>query len=211
MSTLVRASAQLLEDAELVLHLGAAGDEHEGPLDVAEKPSEHLQLLLEEKAGVRRQQSSDALRRGVSAVRGAERVVDEDVHPVGEPSRRLGIVLRLAGVEAGVLEHGETLVRDQLAQALGNRRDREGRIGALRPPEVRADRHVRGVPLEEKLERRQRRPDARVVRDAPVLERHVEIGADEDLLPRDVSLSNRARPAHGYDRSLAMTSTSRHE
>ncbi len=140
MSTTVRASAQLLEDAELVLDLRAARDEHERPLDVAEKSSEHLQLLLEQKPGVRRQEPGDALRRSVRAVRGAERVVDEDVHPRGESSRRLGIVLRLARVEARVLEHGETLVRDQLAQALGNRRDRECRIGSLRPSEVRADR-----------------------------------------------------------------------
>ena len=41
----VRTAAQLLEDAELVLHLGAARDEHERPLDVAEQPSEHLELL----------------------------------------------------------------------------------------------------------------------------------------------------------------------
>ena len=72
----------------------------------------------------------------------------------------------------------------------------ERRILALRPAEVRADADRRGAALEQQLERRQRRADARVVGDGAVLERDVQVGADEDDLPRDVGVTDRARQPH---------------
>ncbi len=107
---LVRAAAEVDEDAELVLDLGPARDEDERALDLADQASEHLQLLLEQHAGVGGEQPRDAHGRGVCAVRGAERVVDEQVAAFGEPPGRLRVVLRLAGVEARVLEHLHALV-----------------------------------------------------------------------------------------------------
>ena len=59
----VRPAAEVLEDAELVLDLGAARDEHERPLDVAEQPAELLELPLEQQPGVGRQQVRDTLGR----------------------------------------------------------------------------------------------------------------------------------------------------
>src|SRR6185312_9331175 len=47
----VRLAAQVTKHAELVLDLGAAGDEHERPLDVAKQLSELLQLALEQQSG----------------------------------------------------------------------------------------------------------------------------------------------------------------
>jgi hypothetical protein len=50
----------------------------------------------------------------VRAVRGPERVEDEQVAPVGEPAGESGIVLRLARIEARVLEHLDALVGEEL-------------------------------------------------------------------------------------------------
>ena len=69
----------------------------------------------------------------------AERVVDEEVAPLRELARELGVVLRLARVEARVLEHLDPLVRKERAQVLAHGLDPERGILALRPAEVRAD------------------------------------------------------------------------
>ena len=115
-------------------------------------------------------------------MRRAEGVVDEEVAALGELARELRVVLRLAGVEARVLEHLDPLVRQERAQPPPDRLDPRRRILALRPAEVRADADAGRAPLEQQLERRQRRADARVVGDLPVLERDVQVGADEDGL-----------------------------
>jgi hypothetical protein len=44
-----------------------------------------------------------------------ERVLHEDVPALGEASRAVGVVLRLARIEARVLEHLDALVREELA------------------------------------------------------------------------------------------------
>ena len=49
----------------------------------------------------------------------------------GELARERRVVLRLARVEARVLEHGDALVREELPQPRRDRRDRERRIGPL--------------------------------------------------------------------------------
>ena len=69
---------------------------------------------------------------------------------------------------------------------------------------------MRSVVQEEVLERGQRCADARVVGDAAVLERDVQIRPDENALSGDVGLANGARPVH-YAGSLPIRSTSRHE
>ena len=56
----VRLAAEVLQDAELVIHFRAAADEHEGPLDVTEQPAEMLELAEQQQSGVRRQQPRDA-------------------------------------------------------------------------------------------------------------------------------------------------------
>ena len=61
---------------------------------------------------------------------------------------------------------------------------------------MRADAHLGGAALEQQRERRQRGADARVVGDLAVLERHVEIRADEDGLARDVGVADGTRLAH---------------
>ena len=111
----VRALSEALEHADLVVDLRAARDEHEGPLDLAEQPAEHLELTLEQKPGVGGKHVCHALGGGVRPVRRAEGVVDVEVPASGEPGCARGIVLRLAGIEAGVLEHLDPVVGEQLA------------------------------------------------------------------------------------------------
>ena len=79
---------------------------------------------------------------------------------------------------------------------LAHRLDPAGGVFALRPAEVGADADALDSSLEQQLERRQCGADAGVVGDLPVLERDVEVGADEDGLAVDVGVANRARQAH---------------
>jgi hypothetical protein len=103
-------------------------------------------------------------------------------------------------MEAGVFEHRDARIVDERAQVLLHRPKGQCRILVLRAAQVRAEPHLRGVTLEQKLDRRQRSPDPRVVRDMPVLERDVEVDAREHALARDVGVPNGAGPVHGYKR-----------
>ena len=125
------------------------------------------------------QQVRDALGRGVRAVRGAEGVVDVDVGERRVALGELGVVLRLARLEADVLEHHDvavghvvevgrpsaTSVAEQLAQALGDRPQRELGLAVLRPAEVRRRARSRAPRSRSSSMRRQRGADARVVGD----------------------------------------------
>ena len=145
-------------------------------------------------------------------MRRAERVVDVEVAAVGELAGEALVVLRLARVEARVLEHRHAVVAEELGDALAHRRHRV--LGAvllgLRPAEVRADAHLARAAVEQQPQRRQRGLDAGVVGDAAVLERDVQVGPDEDDLPVDVGVANRARQ-RSLAASLFTRSTSRHE
>src|SRR6266576_5440816 len=80
-------AAELAQDAELVLHLGAAGDEHERPLDLAEQLAKLLELTLEQQACVCGQQLGHTDGRSVGSVNRPKRVLDEQVATVGELAR----------------------------------------------------------------------------------------------------------------------------
>ena len=190
----VGAAAEVAQHLELVLDLRAAGDQHERPLHLAEQLAELLQLALEQQARVGRKQLRDPDRGRVRPVDRAESVLDEQVTPLGELARELRVVLRLAGVEARVLEDVDPLVRKQLAQPPRHGRHRQGGVRPFRAAQVRADRHLRRVVLEQVLERRQRLADPVVVSDAAVLERHVQVGADQHVLAAHVGLPDGARP-----------------
>src|SRR5439155_25171145 len=79
---------------------------------------------------------------------------------------------------------------EELAEAPCYRAKALLRLGALRAPEMRTKRDSRAA-LEEVRDRRERRPDARVVGDRTVGERDVEIDADEDLLPGRIDVPDR--------------------
>jgi len=81
---LVCLAAEILQDAELVFNLGAARDQDERPLHLAEKFPELGELAFEQEPGIRRQQLSDADRRGMGPVHRSECVLHEEVVVVGE-------------------------------------------------------------------------------------------------------------------------------
>src|SRR5262249_15440837 len=78
----------------------------------------------------------------------------------------------------------------------------------LRPAEVRRQDEL-GVALEEPAQRRQRGVDAGGVADAAVLERHVEVGADEHALSGDVEIVQRAHAPRAYSFFPTRRETSR--
>ena len=71
-----------------------------------------------------------------------EGVLDEEIVVIGELSGEPRIVLRLARVEARVLEHAKTVVGQVLPQALCHWSDRERRVFSLGATEMRADRDL---------------------------------------------------------------------
>ena len=97
-----------------------------------------LELREQEKTRVGGQQLRDTDRRGVRPVRGAERVVDEEVTPLCKLAGELGSFFVSPGWKR-VLEHLDPLVRKERAQMLAHGLDPERGILALRPAEVRAD------------------------------------------------------------------------
>jgi hypothetical protein len=153
----------------------------------------------------------------VGAVRRAEGVVDVGVGECGQPSRQVGVVLGLARLEADVLEHDHVPVGhvieiggelhlglQELAQALGHRPQRQRLVAALGAAEVRRQ-HQPGAALAQALDRRQRRADARVVGDRALVQRDVEVDADEDPLAVDVEV------VEALHRTFWRTSTQRFE
>ena len=131
--------------------------------------------------------SRDADRRGVRAVRRAECVVHVEVAALGELAGEALVVLRLAR-DRSACSRARWTRSSATSSASRSRTGAIENFGAvllgLRPAEVRADAHLRAPAVEQQPERRQRGADARVVGDAAVLERDVEVRADEDDLAR---------------------------
>ena len=140
-------------------------------------------------------------------MRGAERVVDVDVGELGELRGELGVVLRLTLLVADVLEHEDVAGREvvgershvvaddrrrerhvgpgELGESIRRRAQRQLRLAILRATEV-GDEDQASTALAEFLDRRQRGADAGVVGDRAVIERDVEVDADEDPLTAQV-------------------------
>ena len=129
----VRGLQERVEHADLVRHLGAADHGHERPLRILEDALERAHLALQQPSGRARQQVGDGLRRRVRPVRGAERVVHVRIGQRGVASRQLGIVLRLAGLEAHVLEHHDVAVGDVVERRRRARPPRPAARPAGRP------------------------------------------------------------------------------
>ena len=74
---------------------------------------------------------------------------------------------------------------EEFTEARGGRGEREGRVrGALGAAQVRGDDHA-GARVGEGLDGGQDGADAAVVGDGGAVQRHVQVGADEDPLARD--------------------------
>ena len=151
--------------------------------------------------------------RGVCSVGGAERIINIELRQARELSGEVGVVLGLAFVESEVLEQQSPAIghsvgsrrriashrllakNDVRAEVLAEflRHRAEAHLGnglAFGASQMRGEDQARAG-AERFLERRQRGADARVVLDDAVLERHVEIGADEDPLATDLERIHR--------------------
>ena len=146
-------------------------------------------------------------------MRGPERVVDIDVRIRRELRREARVVLLLLGVEAQVLEQqrfawsqpldlvlranpervagDRHVLTDEQRQALGHRSKPEAVLDLpVRSAQV-AREHDAGAAGQQVADGRNRGANARVVGDLPVLERHVEVDAEEDPLSGGVEVANR--------------------
>ncbi len=154
-----------------------------------------------------------ALGAGMGAVGGGEGVVHIDIAQLRELRGKGGVVCLLAGVEAGVFQHQHIAViqaghrvlglgadairreRHRLAkhapQRLGNRLQRHFRHDfALRPVEMAEHDDFRAL-AGEFLDRRHETLKPRRVGDLAVLHRHVQVGAEQHALPRDIGVIER--------------------
>jgi hypothetical protein len=203
-------SGKRADDLDLSGDLGTADDGHEGPLRLGERIAEKLQLPLHEVAGDRQLSVSPhdlrhARRGGMGSVRRAEGIVHVDIAEVGHLPCQAVIVPLLPGVEAGVLEQDhrpgldpvERLSRGlprrlldetdrlakQLLQAYRHRLQRVlGLRLALRAPEV-GEQDRGGTGFQEGPQGRKGGPDAAVVADPALLQRHVVVDPHEHPLP----------------------------
>ena len=146
-------------------------------------------------------------------MRRTERVVHVGVEALGELTGERVIVLFLLGMEPDVLEEDDVARRQrahrllhagpdrigqerhgasqQLAEPLRHRRERQGWIAPLWPPQVRHETDRRAA-LEQRMDRRQRRADACVVRHLVAVERHVEVDPNEHALAARIEVLDRA-------------------
>src|SRR5216683_2806918 len=113
-----------------------------------------LELREEQEPCIGGKQVRDSLGRRMRAMRRAERIVHVEIAALRELLRERRVVLRLARVEARILEHLQPLVREQLAQTPLDRRHRIASVILLRlrPAEVRADAYLLRSPVEQQSE-----------------------------------------------------------
>ena len=199
-----------------------------GRAGVSRRSRERCDLALHQQPGVGRQELGDADGRGVRAVGGPERVVDVHVGVGRELRRERRVVRLLLGVEAQVLEQQRPrplrrrltassvpmpervaghrhVAAEELRQALGDRAAGGGRRMTL---PLGRPRWLARMTLAPRLEQvvmvgiaaRMRESS----RDLAVLERDVEVDADEDALAGDVGVADRelvhAAPVDGRRR-----------
>jgi hypothetical protein len=100
----------MAQDAELVVHLGPARHERERALGPVEESAQVLELVEQQQPGVRGQEMGDGLGRRVRAMSRAERIVDVEIRVVRELPGESGVIRRLAGMEARVLDHAKAIV-----------------------------------------------------------------------------------------------------
>ncbi len=206
-----------VDEGDLVGNLRSTHDAQQRPFRRRHQPIDDRQFLLDQKtdhawlAGHRRRHGDH---RGVLVVlTRAEGVVDVHVAQRRDCPGELGIVLLLARVESQVFEHQRAAGR-QCSRGSGDLRTDDCIGGFLdRPTQqfakpggdlVHLQEHVlgrvaartaemahgnhRGARVEKELDRRQRPPDAPIVRNRPRLfvERQIEVDADQDALVLEV-------------------------
>ena len=203
----------MIENANLGGNLGTADDSDEGALGLGEDAGQRVDLLLEQEASDCGQVSGGAHNGTLGAVSGTEGIEDEDVAIGSEDLGDLGIVLLLTLVKTDVLEN-EDLARldggDSLSSLLavgvgdeGNIETRElskllgdgleGQLGleagAFGTAEV-AHEDDASIVLNEIVDGGQGSLDAGGVANDAILDRHVEVNADENALAVDIDVAD---------------------
>ena len=227
---------QRLDDGELVGDLRPAEHHHVRPLRLRGQPAQHLDLGEHEPAGVGGQPPRHVVHRRLLAVHDAEPVGDERAVLAGERGElegerlALGVVLRrLARVEPDVLQQhdvagGQAHRARRRARSSGTGRpssspsraatgasENRGSGRTLRPPEVGGHDDL-GHRVGQRGDRRDRGADPAVVGDLPgVVERDVEVRADEHRPPGDPLGDELVERPHSFDATRATMSTRRLE
>ena len=195
----VHHAEQGVDHADLVADLGPAEHGDERALRGVAQAEQHLDLLGQQAAG-RRSAACGAARRSRHGRGGRPRRRRRRRRPCPPTSSRHEgrVVALLTRVEPEVLQQLDA--RRQLGQALAHRRHRVLRVRAG-PSAARGGCRPRPcAPCScSQRDRGQRGADAEVVDDAPVLQRHVEVGADEHPLARR---RGRGPPAAAGPRSV---------
>lgn len=173
-------------------------------MGVGQRAAHQLKLFFDQKTAHRGQVIRDSGGGSVRPVRGAEGVVDVKLGQIGQLAGKRGIVFCLFRVEAhvfqkrdlavlqrgghsfGVLAHNVGAQADRPAHKLrktpGNRRHRILRFKtALGPPQMGAQNHA-GPAADQIADRGQALGDTPVVLYNPILDRHIEITADQHPL-----------------------------
>lgn len=208
----------LADEAGQQFKLGAdlaAGDDGEQWLGGREQGlGERVQFGHEQRAtGGDGGEADDAMGGGLGAVRGAEGVHDEDVAEGGILFGERFVVLAFADVHAAIFEQDDGAggnvdavdpvahERDLDAEQLGEAQGHGGKRFGFAPDafggaaEVRGD-HDGGALFQCELQRRQRCGDALFGGDAAILDRYVEVLADQHALAGEIEVGH-ANDGHG--------------
>ena len=204
---------QRLDDADLVLDLGAAQNGQEGAHRVFNGVAQEFQLLADQEAGHGGQIRGYTGGRGVRAMHGAKGVGNVDFSHGGQLLGERGVVLFLFRMEAHVLQQnglagldlcGQLLgvgadnvlgeldfEAELLAQALGDRREGILHIEfSLGTAQMRAEDHG-GLVVEQILDGGQRGVDARFIGNIQIcIQRDVKVAADEHFFVCNLDIFN---------------------
>ncbi len=206
----VHLADQVPEQVELGRNLRAPDHRRDRTRRIAERRIQGFQFRLHQPSGIGRQQMRHALGAGVRAMRRGKGVVHIDIRELCHGSGHAGIVLLLLGVVAGVLQHQQVAARHSLDRLLGRHADAV--LGKAHPLSQhlaqrdgnRCQRHLRDAPalgavevaadddpgtlLDEFADRRRQSLEARQIADLAVANRHVEVGAQQDVLAGDIDI-----------------------
>jgi hypothetical protein len=196
-----------LQDGQLGRHLGARDDGHQRTRWRCQCLGDGIDLGRQQRAGAGGLRVlGNTVGRAFGAVGRAKGVIHIDVAQPGQLLRQRGQVFLFADIGAAVLQHHDLagchvdaidpvgdqrhFAAQQLAQALGDGGERVLRLeGAFGGAAQVAGHHHGGAGLQRHLDRRDRRTHARVFGDlARAVERHIQIGADENALALHLAL-----------------------
>src|SRR5689334_5018648 len=206
---LVDTLAEVLNDTDLSGYFGAAENGDERPDGNFHRAFEVFDFFLEQEAGGRsRNEFRDADCRRMGPMGGPERVIDIDVAERGERFAKRLVVLLFAIVEAKIFKQHDVaglhlgdeifygradtvrrkdhFLAEKAAQPFGNRSQAEFGIElAFRAAKVRTEDGFAAV-VDDAVDGGKSRTDAGVVGDLQrIVQRYVEIGADDDPLARE--------------------------